>query len=941
MDRSDSDTPSQEDLERESLFFRAMLDLSPDCIYFKDTEGKILAISECGASFFGEKSRHDMVGKSDYDYFPKEMADEYFSDELKLMKSGEPLVDKREHETSADGRDVCFSTSKLPLHDKQGKLIGSFGISRDVTRHQQAEDALRESEALYHSLIENLPVHVLRKDLQGRFTFANRMFCELSGHDFDDIIGKTDFDLYPADLAEKYRANDAEVINGGKTFEAIEENEAEQGRIYARVIKSPLCNAAGAPSGVQIVFWDITEQKRNELKVMEQQKSLTLARDAAEAASRAKSEFLANMSHEIRTPMNGIIGASELMLKSELNSHQLEYMNIVNASADTLLRILNDILDFSKIEAGKLDLEHIPFSLRDCLADALKLLAAKAAEKELELAFHISNDVPDGVMGDPGRLRQVILNLVGNAIKFTSEGEIVAGVRLESKSDNDATFIFDVTDTGVGIPPDKVETIFEEFGQADASTTREFGGTGLGLTISQRLVQLMDGRIWVESEVGRGTSFKFTAQLGLQQDYESMQLKTPPSLRGMKVFVVDDNETNRRIYDEMLRSWDLDPVTAPDGVSAVERLENSEPDFNIIILDAMMPKLDGFQTAEKIRCLPGYEKIPLLMLTSAGAPEQSRKARFAGIDKCLTKPVRQSDLFNAITRMLGTFTSIEADPIDSKEEFDTPPLRILLAEDGLVNQRVATDLLNQHGHEVIVARNGVEAVEMTATESFDLVLMDIHMPEMDGYEASRTIREREQAAPSGSRRRIVALTANAMKGDREKCLEAGMDDYLAKPIRALELYRTVARNAPENPLGPRIPTGNAEAGKDAKTDEPAAESATGKAPYDRTVALKMVQGSEEILAAIVDAFYEETEALMPTIPQALANGDETILTSSAHTIKSSCASLGAESARAVAADLEQLGKQGDLEAAKELATKLENEMNHLIEALEREWPKSS
>ncbi len=930
--------PSQEELERESYFFRAMLDLAPDCIYFKDTEGRIIAISEWGARFFGANCRHELEGKSDFDFFPAELAAEYLADEKALMASGEPLIDKREPETSVDGREVCFSTTKLPIRNTSGEVIGTFGISRDVTGHKEAEDALRESEALYHSLIENLPVHVLRKDLAGRFTFANRLFCELSGHELDEIIGHTDHDLYPADLAEKYRANDQEVIDSGKSFETIEENEADQGRIYARVIKSPLYNVAGEPSGVQIVFWDITEQKRSELKVQEQQESLREARDIAEAANRSKSEFLANMSHEIRTPMNGIIGASELMLKSALDPTQNDYMNMINRSAETLLRILNDILDFSKIEAGKLDLESIPFSLRDSLADTLKLLACRAAEKNLELAYHISDEVPEGLVGDPGRLRQIIMNLIGNAIKFTPEGEVVVGVRIADRNADEVTLHFDVTDTGVGIPEDKRRQIFDEFGQADSSTTREFGGTGLGLTISQRLVKMMDGKIWVESELGRGSSFQFDAVFGLQKDFASMMLKSPASLRCMKVLVIDDNETNRRIYDEMLRSWDLDPKALPGGPEAIELLKGCEPEFNFIILDAMMPKMDGFETAQRIRELPGYGKIPMLMLSSAGFPEQSRQARFAGIDKCLTKPVKQSDLFNAITRLLGVVTSTSATTDDSDDPEQAPPLRILLAEDGLVNQRVATDLLKAHGHEITVARNGREAVDFSDDQLFDLVLMDIHMPELDGYEASRAIRQREHAHPELDRLTIVALTANAMKGDREKCLAAGMDDYLAKPIRARELHATVARNAPANPLGPQSPV-------EEKENVPKIGSGSGgptadELPYNRSIALKAVEGNEELLASIVEVFFEEADDLLPVLPSAIKSENARLLERTAHTMKSSCASIGAEAAREAAAKLEEIGGSGDLTDAPTAAADLQQRMDELLRALEREWPRN-
>lgn len=800
---SEDEANELERLRKESFLLRTLLDHSPDAIYFKDADGQFLGVSQAAAKFFGESSRLDVEGKSDFDYFPAEDAKEYKADEQALMASGESLIGKEEPEVSADGREVWFSTTKQPLLDADGKVIGTFGISRDITRQKRAEIA-------------------------------------------------------------------------------------------------------------------------------------------AEAASQAKSEFLANMSHEIRTPMNGIIGATELMLKSELNSHQLEYTNMVNRSADTLLRLLNDILDFSKIEAGKLDLEDYPFGLRDSLADTLKLLATRAAGKDLELAYHISDEVPDGLVGDPGRVRQIVINLVGNAIKFTHEGEIVVGVRMHERGDDEVALLFDVTDTGIGIPEDKVDAIFEEFGQADSSTTREFGGTGLGLTISQRLVEMMGGKIWVESEEGRGSSFKFTLRFGVSRDAESMTLKSPPSLRCLKVLVVDDNATNRRICEEMLRSWDFDPVVRESAAAGLDRLEGSEPDFRLIVLDAMMPHMDGFEMAEKVRLIPGYERIPIIMLTSADHPEHIRKARFAGIDKCLIKPVKQSELFDAITRVMGVATVPEATGETADEAEACTPMRILLAEDGLVNQRVATDLLSLHGHQVVVARNGREAVERFEAENYDLILMDVHMPEMDGHEATRTIRQREEQARVDRPIPIVALTANAMKGDREECLDVGMDDYMSKPIRATELYRTIARNAPASPIGPdsNVVEPSLEKKKSA-TDlvEPADESAG--PVFDRDVAVTNVGGSEELLGTMVEVYYEETDDLLTKLGKSLEDSDAALLERTAHTMKSSAASFGGELVRVAAAELEALAKGGDLGDAAQLADRLKAELKALLAVLEKEWPRSS
>ena len=946
---------SERAMEESEARYRSLVENIQLGINLIDSDHNILMVNRYQSKTFN-KPTSEMVGKKCFKEFEKRASVCPHCPGVQAMQSGKPAVAETEG-VRDDGSRFVVKIDAFPLFGTDESVTEYIEVVEDITERKQSEVKLQQSELRFKRLFEQSNDAIIIHQA-GKILDVNHKTCEMLGYNEEKLLSMSVPDLHP----EEDRHAARKRVDPAHRAEAILFETGlvrADGKIIDVEISSRIIDRKN--SIIQGILRDITERKRaeadlqkakqeeeeanQELREINQQledaieRANTMAVEA-EAANSAKSEFLANMSHEIRTPMNGILGMNGMLLDSPLNPAQREYAEVVKFSAESLLSIINDILDYSKIEANKLELEVIDFDLRDTAEDACRMLAIKAEDKNLEIICGIQPRVPQFLRGDPVRIRQVLINLVGNAVKFTNKGEVAVAVSLLEEDDKHVTLCFAVSDSGVGIPQDKINYVFESFSQADTSTTRQYGGTGLGLTISRRLSEMMGGEIGVESEEGKGSKFWFTAVLAKRTEDDKAAAVMHSDIRDLRILVVDDSATSRQVFSDLLEAWGCRFNTVDDGNQAMEKLVRAATEkdpYRVALIDSQMPGIDGITLGEKIKKDPDLMQTQLVLLSSLSMQRGGSKSRNNNFAAYLVKPVKSSQLFDCLATMSDDFPQNQdvvngAEPAARRREPTESPkkqIRVLIAEDNPINQKVALNLLAKLGYRADMVSNGVMAVRALEETAYDLVLMDVQMPEMDGLVATAAIR----GLRSNVLRRdvpIIALTAHAMAGDRKGCLEAGMNDFISKPIDPKELQTKIEKwtniidvsfQKAEVPKSDKVPA-NIES----------------SSPMDFNKALERAMGDEEFLVEILQEFLRQVPAQIEALQTALQQGDKETLRGQAHTLKGAAANLSLNGVTAAARRLEEMGRDGNLSKGKQSLSELGKEIGRLEAHISRlEW----
>jgi PAS domain S-box-containing protein len=927
----------EEQLAHERDLLHALLESAPDAIYFKDRESKITRASRALARRVGLEEPSQLLGRTDHDFFALEHANAARADEERILKTGLPILGRLEREVLANGEVKWALTSKLPLRAPTGEIAGTFGISRDITELQQAREKLERTEANYRGLVQNAVDGIFQTSPDGRYLNANLALAKMYGFDSVDelMASRTDIEqqLY---VDPRQRERFEEMLNANDKIDHFESEvyRKDGKKIWISENARAVRDANGKLLYYEGTVEDITKRKQAEKDLHDANVALAAARDVALESARAKSQFLANTSHEIRTPMNGIIGFAKLLLDTPLNLEQREFANTVLHSAQNLLKVLNDILDFSKIESGKLTFEAIDFDLRSLVEDTVELLVEIAHAKGVEVTAIVDHRLPSVLRGDPGRVRQVLTNLIGNAIKFTQTGEVAIRVDVVEEHDGKARIACHVRDTGIGIAPEALGRIFQEFTQADGSTTRKFGGTGLGLSISRELARRMGGDITVESTVGAGSTFTMTAVFDVVAG-----AKPPPSTLGLRLLIADDHAGTRESFIHELAPYGVQPAAASTAAAALDELreaaEAGKP-FDAAFIDLQLPDMDGLTFAHDVHALDSIAGVRIVLIAPVSQRPDPNLMRTVGIAGHLIKPFKQSRLREALRALAAGESLIAASGVTDSTSSRTArvgrPLKLLLAEDNIVNQKLAVTQFKRLGHSVTVASNGRQTLEALERDHFDAVFLDCQMPELDGYETAKQIRRLEADRRFGNRPPafIIALTANAMTGDREKCIAAGMDEFLTKPLD-LDLLPGVLRRAAgeADPCPPA--TGENSAATPSLTDAPRLDGAL----LDSVRNLRF-EGEPDPVTEILDLFQRDTPARLEDARQGAERQDGEAVRIAAHTIKGSANNLGARKLGLIAGDLETAAKKPDWSAIHDLLPKVAEELGELNRLLDEE-----